>query len=559
MCCRRRAFDAAARRPGLPRARRDAPTTQSGTPQYNFTREEDINIANGDPWVPQAPPPACAGALHTVDVAGFGSDAVDPAYYKIDPFTGEVVLQDPSPRAAPERRHVVTVPASTPTDNPTFVDIDASPYEGQQTPICDTKLVPLANGRSIVPTFNVFTDVPLPGRFWGLLVDDLTFSSNKHQINYGEKAGIPFAPVGIYDYTNRLVYTTESDYSGLFDVLLPSTDRISCPTPSGVCAKRLPLRRQRPRWARRTQPELEPAVPHHRGRVRGVPRAHHPGRPRPDPGRRDHPAPRWASVQVQCPQEATVPQLFAVDKPYTIGGGPITINGLGFGARRPEQCRLARRTPDRRCHQLDRHADRRHRAADGPFGPHQLSIQGRQRPHERSAASRIHVMDPFVPTPFPSTGVLSNFNTGEATTTSATAGPRCAGTVFYASDARQQQQQARVRTGTGCAYDSWRSAPNAVYNADQEAYFTFIQPLAVGRPSKGLLLKYSNTAWRPRQPQQPRQRNGSRSRSPTAAGTVQIRTKTSGRQRSRRSSRWPTRSALPATPARRPGARPTAP
>ena len=53
---------------------------------------------------------------------------------------------------------------------------------------------------------------------------------------YGEKLGIPFTPVGIYDYTNRLIYTVESDYNGLWDVLLPSTNRISCPTPSGVCA-----------------------------------------------------------------------------------------------------------------------------------------------------------------------------------------------------------------------------------------------------------------------------------------------------------------------------------
>ena len=105
-----------------------------------------------------------------------------------------------------------------------------------QKPSCDTKLVPLANGKSIAPLFNVFTDVPIPGRFWGLLVDDLGFSTDPTQINYGEKAGIPFAPVGIYDYTNRLVYTTESDHSGLFDVLMPSTNRINCPTPSGVCA-----------------------------------------------------------------------------------------------------------------------------------------------------------------------------------------------------------------------------------------------------------------------------------------------------------------------------------
>ncbi len=45
-----------------------------GRPMYKVTREEDINIANGDSFVPQVPPPACAGALHTVDVAGSGTD-----------------------------------------------------------------------------------------------------------------------------------------------------------------------------------------------------------------------------------------------------------------------------------------------------------------------------------------------------------------------------------------------------------------------------------------------------------------------------------------------------
>ncbi len=39
---------------------------------YKVTREEDINIANGDSFVPQVPPPPCAGPLHTVDVAGSG-------------------------------------------------------------------------------------------------------------------------------------------------------------------------------------------------------------------------------------------------------------------------------------------------------------------------------------------------------------------------------------------------------------------------------------------------------------------------------------------------------
>ena len=192
----------------------EIPDDAYGRPIYTVTKEEDINIAEGDEIIPQVPPPACVGPLHTVDVANDGSTDNYPA----------VTLPNG-----------IVVPPSTPVDNATFLDIGGSPYEGQQTPGCGMKLVPLANGRSIVPTFNVFTNVPIPGRFWGLLVDDLNFSSDPQSLLFGEKQGIAFAPVGIYDYANRLVYTTESDYNGLFDVLLPSTNRISCPTPSGVC------------------------------------------------------------------------------------------------------------------------------------------------------------------------------------------------------------------------------------------------------------------------------------------------------------------------------------
>ena len=70
----------------------------------------------------------------------------------------------------------------------------------------------------------------------GLVVDDTFFSTDPRSTMYGEKAGIPFAPVGVYDFANRLVTTLETDFNGYYDVLLPSTNHISCPTPSGVCA-----------------------------------------------------------------------------------------------------------------------------------------------------------------------------------------------------------------------------------------------------------------------------------------------------------------------------------
>ncbi|MCB0098273.1 MAG: hypothetical protein KDE46_21220, partial [Caldilineaceae bacterium] len=173
---------------------------------YKVTREEDINIGNGDQFIPQVPPPICAGALHIVDVENVGADNYGP-----------LTLEDPSGNGG----NSITVPASTPTLNPTFEDI-TSPFEGTAKPLCDTKLVPLNNGRSIVPTFNLYTDVQIPGRFWGLLVDDLNFSSNPQSLLYGEKAGVPFAPVGIYDWSNRLDSTVESDYIRFFPALRSS-------------------------------------------------------------------------------------------------------------------------------------------------------------------------------------------------------------------------------------------------------------------------------------------------------------------------------------------------
>ena len=37
--------------------------------------------------------------------------------------------------------------------------------------------------------FNVFTDVPLPSRLRGLIIDDVNFSADPKSTTYGEKAG----------------------------------------------------------------------------------------------------------------------------------------------------------------------------------------------------------------------------------------------------------------------------------------------------------------------------------------------------------------------------------
>jgi uncharacterized repeat protein (TIGR01451 family) len=298
-----------------------------GNPIYAVTREEDINIANGDVFVPQVPPPSCAGALHTVDVLGDGTTDNYPAQ----------TIPDPSSQGGSD----ITVGASTPVDNPTFLDIGASPYEGTARPYCDTKLVTVQNGKSVVPMFNVWTPVPLPGRFFGYNVDDLTFSTDPKSLLFGEKSGLPFNPVGIYDFANRLITTVETDYNGVYDVLLPSTNRINCPTPSGVCSNLY-------RFVGN-----DPGVPGHlnlnynpRYRTIAADFEAFPGLIVPADN-----APTQVGVTVQLPggqtqiavtctlndpngtAAAIVPELYAVSRPYATAAQPsFSIYGHGFGA-----------------------------------------------------------------------------------------------------------------------------------------------------------------------------------------------------------------------------------
>ncbi len=175
------------------------PKDKLGKPMYQVTKEEDVNVFTGDQYAPQVPPPPCAGPLHTVDVKGMGADG---------------------PNAV---------------NNPGFVSAGGSPYEGQEKPLCNIKLVTLQTGKSVVPTFNLFTPVPIPGKMWGLINDDLNLSTNPQDIMFGEKRGLANVPVGVYDYSNRLITTVMSDPNGFYELLLPSTSTYNCPLPAGPC------------------------------------------------------------------------------------------------------------------------------------------------------------------------------------------------------------------------------------------------------------------------------------------------------------------------------------
>ncbi len=298
----------------------EIPSDASDNPTYQVTSEEDINIARGDQVVPQVPPPSCAGPLHTVDVLGEGTDGYAP-------------VDGDGSNGAPAG---VTVPGSTPVDNATFADIGGSPFEGMVKARCDTKLVDLNQGKSIVPMFNIFTDVPIPSRLRGLIVDDLNYSTDKRTVLFGDKGGAANAPVGIYDFTNRLVYTAESDFNGYYDVLLPSSDHISCPTPSGVCQNMYRFVGNDPGTPGHLNANYNPRFRTIATEFEALPGVTIPTDLAPTQVGVSLGTPGTSPTAVKCMINPAAPQLFSVSRPFVRSGDSgsartITIKGLGFG------------------------------------------------------------------------------------------------------------------------------------------------------------------------------------------------------------------------------------
>ncbi len=265
-------------------------------PLYQVTREEDINVFAGDAVTPQIPEPACAGALHTVDVLGVGADGPNAVY------------------------------------NPSFADVGGSAYEGQQMPYCDVRMVTVSDQRSVAPGFFFFTEVPIPGKWKGYIINDLNLSTDPRQLFFGEKAGIPNSPIGIYDFNNQLVDTVNSDFNGVFEVLMPSSSTYNCPTPGGLCPSVYYLVGNDPGQVGHPNANYDPLY-----RTIGASFEVYPGRMVPAD---------LAPVQIgttltapgsqfnvlKCSVDDYTPQLFAVSQPYVNGSGSITIQGAAFGA-----------------------------------------------------------------------------------------------------------------------------------------------------------------------------------------------------------------------------------
>ena len=299
----------------------ESPTNPvGGGPIYQPTREEDVNVFDGDGFLPQENFPPSA------DQAG---DQPAPPTPQPDP--GEPPSQGNGINSAcAGELHTVHV-----TD-PGFLDGGGSPFEGQQRPLCDTKLVEVRTGQASAPNFNLFTPVPLPTHFWGLVINDLGLTRDKRSSNFGEAEGIPNVPVGLYDWAGRLVDTVDTDFNGMYEAIEPSTSTYNCPLPAGPCPNMYRFVGNDPGQPGHLNGNYNPRYRTIATNFQAWPGLYTVTDTAPTQVAAVAIGPDSGQLgQVVCDAAADVPQIFAASRPYLRGNDPtkqITLTGTGFGA-----------------------------------------------------------------------------------------------------------------------------------------------------------------------------------------------------------------------------------
>ncbi|HEY3439085.1 MAG TPA: hypothetical protein VGK35_15465 [Actinotalea sp.] len=302
----------------------DIPTDPvDGKPMYTATREEDVNVFDGDTYLPQENYPPATPAI-----------AADPG----DPPAGS-----PTPPSQPPSQQAGIISPcvgdlhTVDVTNEAFLAGGGSPFQGAERPLCTDKLVTVRAGQATAPNFNLFTDVPLPTHFWGLTLNDLGLTLDKRSVNFGEAQGLPFVPVGLYDWTGRLVDTAHTDFNGLYEALEPSTSTYNCPVPAGPCPNMYRFVGNDPGQPGALNADYNPRFRTIATNFQAWPGLFTVTDTAPTQVATTALAPDTTTANpTVCDLGPTSPQVLAVDRPYVRQGTPtdtrvVTVTGFGFG------------------------------------------------------------------------------------------------------------------------------------------------------------------------------------------------------------------------------------
>ncbi len=294
-----------------------------GGKMYQATQEEDVNVFDGDTYLPQENTGTAAAAAAADGGAPPPPDVTPPT----QPPSQQAGIISPCAGAL----HTVTV-----TDQ-AFLDGGGSPFEGQQRPSCADKLVTVRAAQATAPNFNLFTPVPIPTHFWGVTLNDLGLTFDKRSVNYGEAQGLPFVPVGLYDWAGHLKDTVHTDFNGLYEGLEPSTSTYNCPVPAGPCPNMYRFVGNDPGTPDHLNPDYNPAFRTIAASFQGWPGLFTVTDEAPTQVANVALAPDGTIANpTQCDLGKGFAQLLSVDRPFvrTTGSAAdrtITITGLNLG------------------------------------------------------------------------------------------------------------------------------------------------------------------------------------------------------------------------------------
>ncbi|MEY2581779.1 MAG: large repetitive protein [Ilumatobacteraceae bacterium] len=303
---------------------------------FRFTDETAINVMGGDSYVPQqgfSGPTAGAPGGYALQVT-----PSSPIRYDRNSLgAGTVALCAGSTFKVPA---IGAAGSGTGQGalNPDLNDAGGNPYAGRTVPVCDAKVVTVAGGRSMPAGFFMYTEVPLPSKFYGLVNDDLNVQTDRRSIMLGEVAPASNVPVGVYDENGNWKLTAHSDVNGFYEILLPSTGTYNCPLPAGPCANVYRLVGNDPGTLSHRNLDYNPQFRTIATEFQAWPGVVHPVDQAPTHNgiTIEGPAAQFGALSL-CKLDVKNPVLFSIDKPYYDpgtggdGGRTYTIRGSGFG------------------------------------------------------------------------------------------------------------------------------------------------------------------------------------------------------------------------------------